>query len=81
MTNAKRPDFEDLVGLGMDFIHQAGEKAMVFYGKGRPQVKFDQGVVTEAEIQLTEYFQAQLHQKYPGHQLFSYYEVNQVYSH
>ena len=81
MSDGKRPEFDDLIGFGMDFIHQAGEKAMVFYGKGRPQVKFDQGVVTEAEIQLTEYFQAQLHQKYPGHQLFSYDEVNQDYSH
>jgi myo-inositol-1(or 4)-monophosphatase len=81
MTNEKRPDFEDLVGFGMDFIHQAGEKAMVFYGKGRPQVKFDQTVVTEAEIQLTEFFQTQLHQKFPEHKLFSYDEVNQEYSH
>ena len=81
MTDAKKPDFEDLVGFGMDFIHQAGEKAMVFYGKGRPQVKFDQTVVTEAEIQLTEFFQTQLHHKFPDHRLFSYDEVNQEYSH
>jgi myo-inositol-1(or 4)-monophosphatase len=81
MSDGKRPEFDDLIGFGMDFIHQAGEKAMVFYGKGRPQVKFDQGVVTEAEIQLTEFFQGQLHQKYPGHKLFSYDEVNQDYSH
>ena len=81
MGDGKRPDFDDLIGFGMDFIHQVGEKAMVFYGKGRPQVKFDQGVVTEAEIQLTEFFQNQLHQKFPEHKLFSYDEVNQEYSH
>jgi len=81
MGSTKRLEFEDLVGFGMDFIHQAGEKAMVFYGKGRPQVKFDQAVVTEAEIQLTDFFQTQLHNKFPEHRLFSYDEVNQEYSH
>jgi myo-inositol-1(or 4)-monophosphatase len=81
MSDGNRLELEDLVGFGMDFIHQAGEKAMAFYGKGRPQVKFDQGVVTEAEIRLTEFFQTELHKHFPQHRLFSYDEVNQEYSH
>lgn len=81
MRDQEKPEFEDLVGFAMDFIHQAGEKAMVFYGKGRPQVKFDQGVVTEAEIQLTEFFQNRLHEHFPDHRLFRYDAVNEEYSH
>jgi myo-inositol-1(or 4)-monophosphatase len=81
MSDQQKPGIDDLIGFGMELIHQAGEKAMMFYGKGRPQVKFDQGVVTEAEIQLTEYFKEQLHRHFPGHRLFSVDEVNENYSH
>ena len=80
MSDGKRPDFDELIGFGMEVIRQAGEKAMGFYGKGQPQVKFDQGVVTEAELQLTEYFQGRLHAKFPEHTLFSY-DVDRDYSH
>jgi myo-inositol-1(or 4)-monophosphatase len=81
MTVEQKPEIEELIGFAMDFIHQAGEKAMGHYGKGRPQVKFDQGVVTEAEIQLTEFFQDRLHSRYPEHKLFQVDEVGEVYSH
>jgi myo-inositol-1(or 4)-monophosphatase len=81
MTIEKRPEMDELINFGMDFIHQAGEKALAFYGKGRPQVKFDQGVVTEAEIQLTEFFKSELNSHFPEHKLFSFDEVAQEYSH
>jgi myo-inositol-1(or 4)-monophosphatase len=67
--------------FAMDVIHQAGEKAMMHYGKGRPHVKFDQSVVTEAELQLTDLFQNQLHRQFPEHQMFRYDQVNENYSH
>ena len=81
MTTERKPEINELVGFAMDFIHQAGEKAMAFYGKGQPQVKFDQGVVTEAELQLTEFFQDELHGRFPEHKMFSYDAVNKEYSH
>ncbi len=81
MTTENKLEINELVGFAMDFIHQAGEKAMAFYGKGQPQVKFDQGVVTEAELQLIELFQAELHNRFPGHKMFSYDAVNEEYSH
>jgi myo-inositol-1(or 4)-monophosphatase len=72
---------EKLSEFAMDVIHQAGEKAMAYYGKGRPHVKFDQGVVTEAELQLTDFFQTQLRKQFPEHQMFHFDQVNQNYSH
>jgi myo-inositol-1(or 4)-monophosphatase len=81
MTIEKRPEMDELINFGMDFIHQAGEKALAYYGKGRPQVKFDQGIVTEAEIQLTELFKSELNSRFPEHKLFSFDEVAQEYSH
>lgn len=81
MTQATRPEIEELTNFGMDFIHQAGEKAMAFYGKGQPQVKFDQGIVTEAELKLNELFQSELNGRFPEHKLFSLDEVGKEYSH
>ncbi len=47
---------EELSGFAMEFIKQAGKKALPFYGKGKTQVKFDQGMVTEADLRIADYF-------------------------
>jgi myo-inositol-1(or 4)-monophosphatase len=75
------PGIDKLSEFAMDAIHQAGEKAMAYYGKGRPHVKFDASVVTEAENQLTHVFQNRLSQHFPEHQMFRFGEVNENYSH
>ena len=43
---------EELSGFATEFIREAGKKALAFYGKGKPQVKFDQGMVIEADLHL-----------------------------
>ena len=53
---SKGHGIEELSGFATEFIRQAGKKAMPFYGKGKPQVKFDQEMVTEADLRLTEFF-------------------------
>lgn len=75
------PGIDKLSEFAMDAIHQTGEKAMAYYGKGKPHVKFDESVVTEAEIQLTDMFQNRLNQQFPEHQMFRFGEVNENYSH
>lgn len=75
------PGIDKLSEFAMDAIHQTGEKAMAYYGKGKPHVKFDESVVTEAEIQLTDMFQDRLNQQFPEHQMFRFGEVNENYSH
>ncbi|MGD8471948.1 MAG: inositol monophosphatase family protein, partial [Desulfobacteraceae bacterium] len=75
------PGIDKLIEFAMDAIHQVGEKAMAYYGKGKPQVKFDQGVVTQAENQLTDVFQNRLDREFPEHQIFRFGEVNEDYSH
>lgn len=72
---------EELSKFALEFIKQAGKKALAHYGKGRPQVKFDVGVVTEAELQLSEFFQEQLQVHYPKHHVFRFNEVKENYSH
>jgi myo-inositol-1(or 4)-monophosphatase len=72
---------EELSGFAMEFIQEAGKKALPFYGKGKTQVKFDQGMVTEADLRLTDYFQANLNDRFPDHHLFKYDALNENYSH
>ena len=45
MTSVKSHDIGELTGFAMDVIHQVGEKALAFYGKGEPQIKFDEELV------------------------------------
>ena len=72
---------EELSEFATEFIKKAGKKALAFYGKGKPQVKFDQGMVIEADVRLTELFQEKLAERYPEHQVFKYNQVNEDYSH
>jgi myo-inositol-1(or 4)-monophosphatase len=72
---------EELSGFATEFIKDAGEKALAFYGKGKPQVKFDQGMVIEADLRLTDLFQEKLAERYPEHQVFKFDQVNEDYSH
>ncbi len=76
-----RQGIEDLTGFAMDVIHHAGERALNFYGKGQRQIKFDEGLVTAAELQLTELFQDELHTRFPEHHLFKDTFESQDYSH
>jgi myo-inositol-1(or 4)-monophosphatase len=72
---------EELSDFAMEFIQKAGKKALGHYGKGRAQVRFDEGVVTEAELHMTEFFQEKLSDRYPEHRLFRFSEVSENYSH
>ena len=81
MNDSKRHGIDDLSAFAMDFIHQAGEAAMRHYGKGKPQKKFDQGVVTLAELELSELFNSHLSSRFPEHHSFQIDHVNENYTH
>ncbi|MBN2467264.1 MAG: inositol monophosphatase [Deltaproteobacteria bacterium] len=65
----------------MEVIHEAGDKALSYYGKGKPNVKFDESIVTQAELDITECFQEQLKAHFPEHQLFRNFQEERGYSH
>lgn len=79
--DAKGHGIEELSVFATEFIKEAGKKALAFYGKGQPQVKFDQGMVIEAELRLTDLFQDKLAGRYPAHQVFKFDRINEKYSH
>ncbi|MDM8525096.1 inositol monophosphatase family protein [Desulfococcaceae bacterium HSG8] len=66
----KRHGIEELSHFAADLIRRSGEKALSYYGRGKTRVKFDEGLITEAELHLTEFFDEQLRVDFPEHQTF-----------
>ncbi|NJL58574.1 MAG: hypothetical protein HC887_01890 [Desulfobacteraceae bacterium] len=74
-------DVEGLAAFASDVICRAGDKALSFYGKGKQEIKFDDDLLTEAEVALTEFFEAELTAAFPGHQLLKEQHEDKQYSH
>ncbi|MDR3570526.1 MAG: inositol monophosphatase family protein [Syntrophobacteraceae bacterium] len=64
------PAVEKLLVFARDVVSGAGEKALSLYGKGSAGVKFDEGLVTAAELELTDFFRERLNAVFPGHAIF-----------
>ncbi|MFC1821499.1 inositol monophosphatase family protein [Thermodesulfobacteriota bacterium] len=78
---AKSHGIEDLTHFALEEIRRTGDAALSYYGKGSPEVRFDEELVTEAEIHLTELFQDHLYAQFPEHQLFKNNQENKGYTH
>ena len=72
---------DDLLKFAIDVVHHCGEKALSFYGKGQKDVKFDEGLVTEAELQLREFFQDQLFGRFQDHKVYKSDRGDDGYTH
>jgi len=72
---------DDLKQFAMETTNRLGEKALTYYGRGDARLKFDESLVTEAELQLTEFFQDQLQRSFPEHQVFNSSPTNKDYTH
>ncbi len=77
----KGKEIEDLGQFALEVIRDSGEKALSYYGKGKHRFKFDEALVTEAEIQLREFFQDQLQARFPEHQIFKNNQEDHGYTH
>jgi len=72
---------DELTQFAKEIIRHSGKEALLYYGKGNPGSKFDEGLITEAEIHLTELFQNRLHAQFPEHQIFNNNQGNKDYTH
>lgn len=72
---------EELSGFALDIVNRLGEKARGFSGRGESRLKFDQGLVTEAELQLSEAFTEGLRAAYPEHRVFPNLREDNAYTH
>ncbi len=61
---------EKLLVFAKDVVSGAGEKALSLYGKGNAAVRFDEGLVTSAELELADFFKERLNSVFPGHGIF-----------
>lgn len=78
---SKSQGIEDLTQFAMEVIRRSGEEALSYYGKGKFNLKFDDELITEAELHLTEFYQDQLHAHFPEHQVFEGKQENKGYTH
>lgn len=81
MVSLLEHGFDELVQFGKKVIFEAGQKAMEFYGKGNADIKFDDGLITRAELSLSEFFKDKLQEQYPDHQVFRNIHEIHEYSH
>ncbi|HOV88415.1 MAG TPA: inositol monophosphatase family protein [Syntrophobacteraceae bacterium] len=70
MVQLEKPAVEDLTKFAVEMVRTVGDEALAYYGKGNPEVKFDEELVTAAELHLVELFRGKLHERFPQHGLF-----------
>jgi myo-inositol-1(or 4)-monophosphatase len=81
MEVAKERAIEDLGRFATEVIRRCGEEALAYYGKGRPREKFDEGLVTEAELRLRKFFQDELFARFPEHRIYMNSQDDEGYTH
>lgn len=70
MAPGEIPGIDELLQFAKETLRLAGEEALALYGKGNPKVKFDEELVTEAELRLASFFKERLNSVFPGHGVF-----------
>jgi len=77
----KRHGIKNLTKFAMEAVRRSGKEALSYYGKGNPDIKFDEELVTEADLHLMGFFQDQLNSHFPEHQVFRNNQANKDYTH
>ena len=72
---------DELTEFANQTIRDAGDEALAYYGKGRKGVRFDEDLVTEAELHLADFFQDRLAGQFPDHLVFANNREDKGYSH
>lgn len=72
---------EDLMTFAQDVTRRSGDQSMAYYGKGSRDTKFDEALVTEAELHLGEFFRDELHARFPDHLVYGNEERKAGYTH
>lgn len=81
MAHQEGNSIDELSGFAMETIQQLGHEALNFYGKSKQHLKFDEELVTAAELHLSQAFQRKLESKFPLHQIFNTTQNDQDYTH
>lgn len=71
VASKKDYNVERLMQFAMYVVKNAGERALSFYSKSDPRIRFDESLITETELHLTQFLENQLYSYFPEHQIFS----------
>lgn len=77
----QEPTIDELARFAEDLARRAGAEALPFYGKGAPQIKFDEGLVTKAELRLEDLLRSEISARFPHHRVFKESGPAENYSH
>ncbi len=72
---------EALMQFATETIRRTGTEAMKFYGKGRHGIKFDEELVTSAELHLRQSFEKEVRAEFPAHRVFDTQQLGTAYAH
>ncbi len=81
MSQDPNHGIETLVTFAIQSIRSVGKVAMDHFGKGKVAVKFDEGLVTRAELQISERFSDAVDSRYPDHLIFTNRTIDTDYTH
>ncbi len=81
MTKAPTHGIESLTAFAIGAIESAGQVALERFGQGRGTAKFDEGLVTQAELQVSEHFRQKLDRQFPDHLVFTSKSLDTHYTH
>ncbi|MFO7716576.1 inositol monophosphatase family protein [Desulfosarcina sp.] len=81
MAQGQIHGIEALTAFAVEALRSAGQTAMDSFGKAGGSAKFDEGLVTTAELQISKRFQNALDDRYPDHRMFSSRRLDTAYTH
>jgi myo-inositol-1(or 4)-monophosphatase len=81
MEDKGEPKIEHLEDFGRQILSRCGQQALKHYRGVKPHERFDEDLVTEAELDLASCFQTSLRETFPAHQVFDGDDRQEGYTH
>ncbi len=81
MTKKKEGEAYEFLEFATNLVTQTGELALKYYGRGDPQLKFDEELVTEAELAVREFIRGSISERYPEHHILGEGDDQTAYRH
>ena len=81
MTKQENGEAHEFLEFAENLAKETGELALKYYGRGDPQLKFDESLVTEAELAIREFIHRRVTKRYPEHHLMGEGDDQRAYGH
>ncbi len=81
MTGQDKSEAHEFLEFGENLVRQTGELALKYYGRGDPALRFDEELVTEAELAIREFIRNTIVERYPEHHLLGEGDDQTAYRH